>query len=447
MKRKKETDELKIPFLFDYTELTAIEEYLTEQEKNGLRLVGIEGKCFVFKKSSPREIRYCAEIYKGSLLSDFKAACEEEGWECIGIYNGELFIFATQDPDACEIMTDDKEKFKVIAKRVLLQPGYLGFQGWVILHFINQFVFRSDYAPLIEANIYDWICIVCAGFHLTYIVTKFIDFFVWLSKSKKYVKKGEKIPFSDLKKHRQDSRANCIAMVISAFLCIATILYLLVGYVESDWLVPMCGVFVLFGALNLVYDYNKRKNDGETSRAAHIIAIMVAAVIIAGTFATVQYNRKMFEENTEHLFNNNSIPVSLSDFGIEENDCEDATEYVYATRLAQQYFFSSEYENASENGESYYLHYQVLVSDSPEIRQRYINCILRNYERFGTPIMEIDDSESEWDEYYREFEFGEMIMSGFAVKDNIVVFLYSCCMDEKQDFFGVAYEKLFAESK
>lgn len=72
---KKNKDELRENFYFNYTDLSAIEEYLALKEKEGLRLKEIDGDKMVFTKAEPREnIRYCAEIYAGSSRDDLRGS-------------------------------------------------------------------------------------------------------------------------------------------------------------------------------------------------------------------------------------------------------------------------------------------------------------------------------------------------------------------------------------
>ncbi len=440
----KEKDIIRIPFTFNYTELTAVEEYLCEQEEKGLRLKEIDGKNFVFEKAEPRKIRYSAELYTGSFPVDFKDTCENEGWECAGVYNNELFIFRTQNSDITEIMTDENDKFRIIAKRVLLQPGYLWFSGWVIFRLIHLLFLRSDYEPLIETSIYSWIEITLVTFYLTHTLLRLIEFFTFLQKSKKRVKTGERIPFSNLKEHKQSYAANKVAVIFLLLLEFALILILGLGYVESEWFFIMCGVPVLVVAVSEVDDCVKKCFKG---KAGFILTLAVALLIAAGTFAAEYYNRQLYAENTALLSNEESLPVSLSDFGIEEKNCENSVKGVDATRLAQCYNFYSKKEKEYQDEETQWLYYQVFVSDYPEIRQRHINKLIKLYNKRGAVIMKMETGDAGWDEYYREFNSGEMTELGFAVKDNMVIYVDICWKESQKDFFEVAYEKLFADSK
>ena len=109
----RKTNKKKKLFDFYYTELSAMAEYLEQQEKEGYRLTRFENGNLVFEKCEPRNIRYSVEIFNGSSYREFIESCTLEGWEHVTTYNGELYIFRTQKSDAIDIMTDKKEKFKI----------------------------------------------------------------------------------------------------------------------------------------------------------------------------------------------------------------------------------------------------------------------------------------------------------------------------------------------
>ena len=139
----KNTNEKKKAFDFYYTELAAFAEYLEQQESKGYRLKRFENNMLIFEKCEPRNIRYSVEIFKGSSYREFIESCSLEGWEHVTTYNGELYIFRTQKSDAIEIMTDEKEKFKTTAKRMVFQPGL-----W-------SFIFSAFYPPMDFKIIYE----------------------------------------------------------------------------------------------------------------------------------------------------------------------------------------------------------------------------------------------------------------------------------------------------
>lgn len=449
---KKEKDEIRESFTFDYTELTAIEEYLAEQEQQGWRLKEIDGKNFVFERAEPRKIRYTAEIYTSAFPTDFIAACEEEGWEYAAVYHDELFIFRTHNTDATEIMTDEKDKFKTIAKRVLLQPGYLGFSGWAFYRFLDIFVSGTSLDNMIETSVSDCLGIVFIASYITYTLLKLLDFAVWFIKGKKSVKKGEKIPFLTLKEHKQNSIAHWVMVALFSVFYFAVSVLLQAGYTDSSWQFWLHGAFPLVIGVMCVYALDgKKRTDEKSSKAVHVVAVIVAAVIIAGVYGTVQYSRQKYAENSKTMLNYEGIPVSFSDLGFEKESCTDES-VVYATSLVQFYYFDSESEQADE--EDYFrswFDYQVFVSDYEFICKKYINEIFEYHEKYDNIVVQVHSDDTSWDQcwhvsYGSDNEY-ENLYSGFAVKDNIVIILDGYVQTKGQDFFEVAYEKLFGEKE
>ena len=194
---KKKSNEIKESFNFQYTELTAIEEYLEQKESQGIRLKNVRNDCFIFEKSEPREIRYSAEIFRSATPSEFKQACLSEGWEYVGVFYGELYIMRTQKEDAIDIMTDDKEKMKAVAKRALFKPGFLAKMLYIIN--ITLRAFRLDFDDYF-ADI-DWYILSAYLVVVTviFMAKEVTDFLRWLIKTIYYSKTDKEIKYLNLK--------------------------------------------------------------------------------------------------------------------------------------------------------------------------------------------------------------------------------------------------------
>ncbi len=375
--------------------------------------------------------------------------CKNEGWELAGFYHNDLYIFRTKNEDSTDIMTDENEKFKIIAKRVLLQPGYLGLNLWVVYRFFDIFVLRTRFEGMIETNISDCLGILFIIFCTTYTLIRLIDFFIWYVKSKKLVKKGEKIPFLTLKEHEQNNIAHWIMIMVNCVLFFIAYIFLYAAYLEFSWLLWLVGGIMATLAVQGVY--NRQKNKGKkASKTVHMVAIIVALVFLAGVNFTVQYSRQIYCENAKTMLNYEGIPVSFSDLGFEKESCTDESD-VDATGLAQLYYFKSESEQAQE--EMFFtswMEYEVLVSDYEFIRQKYINEIFADHNKYENIVVQVNDDDTSWDkcwyvDYGADNKKYENLYSGFAVKDNIVIKLEGYVQTKGQDFFEVAYEKLFLE--
>lgn len=422
---------------FNYIELTALCEYLENKERAGLRLKKIDFKDFVFEPSNKRSIRYSAVLYGNPLLKkDFIASCEAEGWEYVASYLDELYIFRTQDPDATEIITDEKENFRTVTKRFLLRPSFLGFS----IVFVNTiiriplFISRRSVPLAVDDAGILW-CFLLVG-ALVPIFIKTSDFITWYIKAKKCVRNGESIPFVNLAERKKIRFANNIAYSVDALICTVIYIYLFLGYTKEKWLFVTVGICL--SVLISAAVYSKAKAN------ALLLSVLSFAIVCAGTFGLYLSFDKAYKENSERFINNNGIPVSLSDFGFDEKYCEDETSIFQATRFGQYYSFSS--NNVDGDG---FLWYDVFVSDSTAIRNQYINMIIEKYEKYSNELTTYQTNNSDWDSQYRECYKGEIREEGYAVKGNTVVRLEFCSADDGSgaDFFDIAYEKLFGETE
>ena len=445
---KKNKDELRENFYFNYTDLSAIEEYLALKEKEGLRLKEIDGDKMVFTKAEPREnIRYCAEIYAGSSRDDFITACLQEGWTHCGTYRGELHIFRAAHQGITDITTDEELKMKTIRRRALLRPGNISCFIVIILKAL-QFIMDLDMG-LNESRIEYWLWWIVIGvfaFSPIFILT---DYFLWLTRAKRALRQGERVKYTGLrgvKARRLTEAIACFLFCLAglAFVCMAD-----AGQLEGNgavyWLVVFFSIMAFFSLLS------QFKTKTAYGKAVKILSfILVTVLLIFGTYMSAKVSRQHFESTTK-IYNTINIPFSLSDLGYDEKDCTDKCIRYNITRFAQHYFYSSDYEaEGAENAptEEYdekneYIFYEVFVSPYPHIREKYINEKLKKYEKYGYEIKALDSSETSWDICYRETdEESEDRWAGLAVKGNTVFFTDILVDTKGENLFETAYEKL-----
>lgn len=428
---------IKKPMLFNYTQLTAIEEYLSQMEEKGLRFAGFERNRFLFEKTSERKIRYVAEIFKEqSLKDDFIESCEDGGWEFVDSYNDELYIFRTQNSFACEIMTDEKDKFKTVTKRVLLQPGYLGFSFFAVYLFIKIFFLRTNYRDIIEANIGDCLGVACIIFSVLHTLVQLVRFALWYFKGTKAVKEN-KIPFLNLKKANRANLVNSVLQISYTVFLFAVYAFLELGYTESVWVFWILGGVMCFEITDFICRAKTSYSSGNILKkaAASLIAV---AIVIFGVYSVAENSKNMYSRNAKAMINYEEMPVSLSDFGFSSS--VEKNEYVYATKFGQRYKFNSVYDYASEYDSIWY---EVFVSDYPLVRENYLRKLKKEQKKYGITTVKAEDALG-WDELYSEVYEGETVGYSYAVKDNMIVVLDSFFIDvSSEEFFETALEKLF----
>ncbi len=446
---KKNKDEVREVFNFNYTDLTAIEEYLTLKEKEGLSLKEIDGEKMIFTKAEPREnIRYCAEIYVGTSRDDFLYSCQQEGWTHCGTYHGELYIFRTNQINATDIMTDEELKMKTIRRRALLRPGNISYFILIILRAL-QFIMDVDMG-LNESDIEYWLWWIVIGVFAYRPVCILADYLIWLVKAKGALRRGEKVKYLSLKGVKVRRLTEAIAFLV---FCLASLAFVCIAdagqfedYSVTYWLVI---VFAALAFFSLLSNFKTKTAYGKAVKVLTLIFVIEA--LIFGTYMSAKVSRQHFE-STAKTYNTINIPFSLSDLGYDEKDCTDKCMRHNITRFAQHYFYSSDYEaEGAENAppEEYeenneYIFYEVFVSDYPHIREKYINEKLKTYEKYGHEIKAVDSSETSWDVCYRETdEEGKDRWAGFAVKGNTIFFTDIMVDTNGEDLFETAYEKLF----
>lgn len=449
-----ENKEIKRFFSFDYTELTAIAEYLEKQEEKGLRLKEIDGGNFIFEKAEPRTVRYCAEIYTGSFSVDFKASCENEGWECAGVFNKELFIFRTENEDAVDIMTDDKEKMKVVGKRVLFKPGNFFWFFYPFLQ-IMRFLMNFDgtnyvFIEINQSNPYYYLNISLLILILSFPIFILADYFLWLCKAKTATGKGEKIPFYNLKQANKKRKTRYIVVLILVAVMVLFNSFIDGGFAVNEvklsrsiqfsgviyWLFFVIAFFCVFFVSDSVVTEKLRRSK---KKMLQCIALSLCFLLL--TVSVIADNERKAEK-----INYSGTQITFSDFGYPEVLQEDRST-VKATVFAQQYRGNVKLkEELPDENTDDYMFYEIFVSSIPELREKYIEKAYEEFDIIKEEADIIDGAETKWDVLYK-VKTEDNANMGMAVKDNTVICTVLPFHADGYDFFEVAYEKLFAESK
>lgn len=432
-------NEKKKSFDFYYTELSAIAEYLEQQEKEGYRLVRFENGKLVFEKCEPRNIRYSVEIFNGSSYREFIESCTLEGWEHVTTYNGELYIFRTQKSDAIDIMTDKKEKFKIIAKKAIFQPGVWRFLFFT-LYPLYRIILRRNIGSsikLFETDVMNYMSLMFCILYCFMTLLRLFDCFLWQYKIRN---EASDSPYFTLKNtiHKRNIYAGIIC---SAFVILNLILWWIAPNFYSSVLIIIFATFFLFaiyyGETITKLNFNEKKSVKKI-----VTTCIIIGIITGGAFLLKNCNERYIIENTKEMLSLEKAPISAEVLFDSAKSCEDTCS-VEGTRFGQIYTYTSDAEIYEEkNLQSRYVSYNIFVSDYPKVRQKYIDEILENYDEYD--YEKIVSPDTKWDYYYIVKLNDENVYKGFAVKDNIIIYLrYS--IHCKQNFFDIAYEELFGE--
>ncbi|MBR2316054.1 MAG: DUF2812 domain-containing protein [Clostridia bacterium] len=427
---KKNKNEFTEFFGFDYTELFAVAEYLQLQEERGFRLKEFRSHFWVFEKSEPKKIRYTAVLFraKGTMSrKEFIEMCECEGWEFVALYNDELYIFRTENENAVDIMTDEAEKLKIIAKRAWLQPGFLGL-SFYSLWFIFKFIFfKSDFDPILEASSYQITELLIAVYLLSIAAIRIFCYLFRVVRSKSRLSAGKDINFVNLRAANK-KQSFFLAFEFVALMGVIIILSLLDGgYFQER------AVYWIFAAILVVLILPEKRDIHSKGKSAILkragLCLFLSATVIAGTLGLIKYNEAKSVEASKALLNTEAFINSFSELEISHVSTE-------ATGLAQLYRFEIN-------------DIEVLVSDYPHIRRKYINKILDDHIFDGhknkAEIVETAYPQTKWDICYLEVieDNGERRYAGLAVKDNLVLFVRRSVDEYGDRLFETAYEKIF----
>ena len=298
---------------------------------------------------------------------------------------------------------------------------------------------------LFETNVLNFYSLMMIGFYLLINIVKIFDHILWRFV---FIRNKTNSKLTSLKATIRKRR------VYALFVCV----YLLVSHLVILWIDPafrasdsaientVLAAFIVclfLGSINhfLLSKLSFNKKD----KSVKVVkALIITAIITCGLFAMGNYSQKMSAEFSKEMLSLEDIPVSLTDLGVEAEKSADKGS-VKGTRFGQFYRFTSSTEHYETEGNiSGYMHYIVLVSDYPDVRQHFIDKILKEYSESELDLVKITSPETEWDYYCKVKKENVNEYDGFAVKDNTVIFLRWPVQCEK-DFFEVAYENLFAE--
>lgn len=441
---KKNLNEKRKAFDFYYTELSAFAEYLEKQEMEGYSLKGFDRNVMVFEKCQPRKIRYSAEIFLGSSPDEFIESCTLEGWELVARYNDEMYIFRTQKTDIIDIMTDQKEKNKICAKRILHQPGI-----WIGLVYLFSSLIRLFARinaglgiQLFETDALNYSSLFVVAFLLFSIIIRVLDYFLWrivISKSAD----SEKSRFFSLKNTINKRRV--FNGAVSLFVMASCVILMWISpEVFINKFSAIFALFLIFLSVGFFYSFGEVGFNKKDRLKRNILNCIIIVVVVCGTFAVTEYAENRYAETSGNMFSTEGIPVSLDDFGVKSENVDNKVT-VEGTRFGQLYGFTSRVDlQPGEEGSDGLLIYQILVSDYNYVTQKFIDKIFKEHNYIDCELIQVTPTEAEWDYCYKgKFANGNMY-DIFAVKDNVVVYVISSEQYENE-FFDVAYKKLFME--
>lgn len=427
----KEKGTVKRFFEFNYTELTAVSEYLQKQEEKGLRLKDIRDRRFIFEKAEPRSIRYDVDLYNGDSKEEFIKSCECEGWEFVTADAESLYVFRTQKEDTVDIVTDDEGKYSSVKSTAFFQPKLICMYIAFIAQILNCALrlMRFDKIDIWYDFSFWFIAVFGVVFFGIFLLVNVSDIFCWLRHSKKAIRWSEKIEHLSLtevikKQHRQFFIFAVVASVI-----LFGIFFLDSGYAEDRGLYWFFILLIGFGYNNSeAFRIQPKKEKVKKS-------IAIAAVFII--LCVQNYLLININENKQGAIRKDYM-ISYEDFGVDGLTYDSEVDG-NGTTFAQFYKYRICCEDANlPEGFSDTFRYEILVSDYEKPRQAYVDEILADYEDVEYQVL----YNTNWDILY-SFKIGDGSDNcAMAIKDNTIIFGRFAGVPEN-NFYDIAYTKLF----
>ena len=442
---------------YDYTELTALEQYLENAEKEGLRLREFDRNKFYFEKSEPRTVRYSCVVFKDEsrpkgLNKEFVELCKGAGWTLAAFDKeiDEFYIFRTSDKNADPIMTDDRQTFSFAARKnvkrniIEMMAWPLFYLSFVMVDVLSD-VSLGKFTLFNSENFIDLAILLMWLISLVFLTTFFLR---WYTKQKRRIDRGEKIEFLDIRQSERQYRIKNTVFACGCMLILGLYIYFDGGYFDASYRV-ICSMFFSLPAAFSVYAaltgkgfrlpfYRAGKKRALAALGAVGVFAAVSAVsILTGNALSASVKDKMLTEE--------KTLVSVSDFGCDKQKAEISFD-CDATRFFQKYTVISYCADDDCENDVWQIRYQVFVSDSPSMRNQYIENAVSDMEYKNT--IKIDKSDEKWDEvYYCEYKDG---LTGkirrvdrMTVKGNTVIYPTYMSESEAGHFFDLIYSRLF----
>ena len=442
---------------YDYTELTALEQYLENAEKEGLRLRELDRNKFYFEKCEPRNVRYSCVVFKDENRSDglnkeFVELCKGAGWTLAAFDKNidEFYIFRTSDKNADPIMTDDRQTLSFAARKnvkrniIEMMAWPLFYLNFVIVDVLSD-VSLGKFTLLNSENFTDLAILLMWLISLAFLTTFFLR---WYTKQKRHIDRNERIEFLDIRQAEKQYRIKNAVYTCGCMLLFGVYIYFDGGYSDTSYR-AVCSLFFSLPAAIFVYasltgkgfdlpiyHYRKRRIFAALG-AVCVFAVVSAVSILIGNSLSASVKDKMLTKE--------KALISVSDFGCDKQTAQDSFD-CDATRFFQKYTVISYCADDDCENDVWEIRYQIFVSDSPAMRNKYIEKAVSDMAYKNT--VKIDKSDEKWDEvYYGEYKDGKTgairRVDRLAVQGNTVIFPINLPDSEAGHFFSLIDSRLF----
>lgn len=430
---KKDTVSVYNPF--NPTQLTAIGEFLSEKESEGLMLDTYTRGKFTFKKSTQKKARYCAVVFRSVAKEEFLASAKEDGWDFISS-DRDIYIFRTENTDAKKIDTDKRSAVKSSISAI---TGTLAFLALIAFHLLRILIFKTGFEVPLEARYSQLTGLALVSGFLIQTVVKITHYIVWRLRALKAIKKNREIPFYNLKQTKRINLFDDLSGIIIMVLWFASLCVFAFGNSsEASFFYFVGGLAVLFIVVILCGRiFFTRKHT-----AFKVVTLCVLTVFLTvGIYTTAQLSLKAYENNSKSFISHGGNPVSVTEFGITKENANEEEPIENITPFAEYYIFRSRTHKETDNGRKPYIYYYAFRSENKSILDKYENRQRDTMEKYGSTIKELQSDK--WDYLCREVHEGEELDCGYAIKGNTIIYLDVIGDITFEEFFESAYKNIF----
>ncbi|MCM1544222.1 MAG: DUF2812 domain-containing protein [Ruminococcus sp.] len=301
MCRKKKDDKITYAQEFTYKDLTAMEEFLEEKHREGLRLVKLDKDTMTFEKCEPSWVKYSCEIFANGdtffVDREFVQMCEAGGWRFVAFDEKGLYVFKTYCKDTTDIMTDDKMKLSIIAK-TLWRKAVFSMLGSLALYVIQiaLWMHMMDFEDIVSSS--DALAaIAMVPMILLSYIARLGGEFLWLIKRKAEVGRGEKLRFNNQADKDKYALYDAIEAIITCMLFLVMTMWFynrISIFNIINILIVSLLIFIPYTAWNM----HKKKLISKSLKKKTAVFFAVISVMIVGLVCLPNLLPKVPDETT-----------------------------------------------------------------------------------------------------------------------------------------------------
>lgn len=304
-------DDTKIVFWGYLTlDYKAVQRYLENMALQGYELISIYTKVpfAKFRKIIPRRITYYVDIFGEKESESYIDLCEDSGWQFVGSKELMHIFKAKNNCKPIPIQTDIEIENNIIKKSFIkkeVMSLLISFLILLLLFYYN--IIKFDYNILLSYS--SCLNLFLIPVSILYSIIHILYLFIFIIKSKRTIKKGEKLKVPTVKSSKIRSYSYFLFKVI---INVILILSFFGEFCNISQIILIALVLITIGIFTAILIKKFLRYTDQMEKIRNIVLVVI--ISIAAFVALTQFNL----EEVSYL--------SFSDWGSDENR-EKAVEY------------------------------------------------------------------------------------------------------------------------